>query len=483
MATENTTWNDRNDPYEIAMQQLAARVRGRPLRPGDAGYDEARVIWQGAVDRHPQLIMQAADAGDVMSAVRVARELDLPVAIRSGGHSMAGHSISDGLVIDLSGMKGMTVDPERRVARVEPGRTWGAYAQEAGKHGLATSSGDVPSVGVGGLVLGGGIGWMVRKHGLTIDHLRSVEVVTADARLLRASHDENPDLFWALRGGGGNFGIATSFELDLKPAPQVIGGAVFYDAAHGYEILRAWAKYAEAAPDELTTTAVVMSAPPAPFMPPEAVGKLVVGVLVCYTGDVDDGERVVAPLRRLDTLIADSIAPVPYPAMFQMGIAGTVKGLRHHDRSMYLPQLDDVALKTITAHMRPSPTIRVTQIRILGGAMSRVPEEETAFAHRDKQVLVTISTAWRDAAVSELFRAWLEDYWGALRPYAEGVYVNFLGDEGEARVREAYKPATYARLVALKTRYDPANVFRLNQNIKPTGARAADGGDHADSAA
>ena len=306
---------------DAGIEDLRARLQGELIEPDDRRYERARATWNGAVSGQPALIVRCADAVDVAAAIAFAREQGLPVAVRSGGHSMAGHSTCDGVVIDLSPMKGIEIDPSRRVARIEPGLTWGEVAAATQPHGLAISSGDTASVGVGGLALGGGIGWMVRKHGLAIDNLRSVELVTADGRFLRASAAENAELFWGLRGGGGNFGVATAFEFDLHPAGIVLGGAVFYDAAdadRAEDILRAYARLAAAAPDELTTQALLMLAPPAPFIPPDRQGRPVVAIAVCYAGDLAEGERAVAPLRRLATPIADVIGPMPYPAIFAL---------------------------------------------------------------------------------------------------------------------------------------------------------------------
>jgi FAD/FMN-containing dehydrogenase len=460
-----------------AICRLALRLRGELILPEDPGYEAARGVWNGTADRHPAMIARCADVDDVVLAVKFAREQALAVSVRSGGHSMAGYGTNDGgLVIDLSLMKAITVDPERSLARIEPGLTWGEVARMLQPHGLALTSGDTSSVGVGGLLLGGGIGWMVRKYGLAIDRLRAVELVTADGEFLRASADENAELFWGLRGGGGNFGVATAFEVDLHLAGMVLGGAVFYDAAEAENILQAYARHAASAPDELTTMVMLMAAPPAPFIPPENRCAPVVALVVCYTGDLADGVRVVAPLRQLATPIADVISPMPYPAMFAMTEEATIRGLQHAVRSQEQRALSDEVIHTIVeeaaAIMSP---MTLVQVRALGGAMSRVPADATAFAHRDKQALVMATSFAPSAADAEPARVRTEQIWQALRPYADGVYVNFLEDEGERRVHEAYPPITYARLAALKKRYDPANLFRLNQNIPParTGLLAA----------
>ena len=455
--------------YQQALQVLAMRLRGELVLPGDPDYEPARGVWNAVADRHPALIVRCADVTDVIEAVTFAREQGMTVSVRSGGHSPAGHGTNDGgMVIDLSGMKAITIYPEWHKARIEPGLTWGEVAQMLQPYGLAITAGDTSSVGVGGLLLGGGIGWMVRKYGMTIDRLRAVEVVTADGQLLRASAKENAELFWGLRGGGGNFGVATAFEVDLHPAGMVLGGAVFFDAADAEGILRAYARYAAAAPDELTTMAMLMAAPPAPFIPPAKQGTPVVAIAVCYTGDLAEGERIVAPLRTLGTPIADVIAPMPYPGMFALTEEATARGLQQHIRSMFLQALNDDVIHTIAEEAAAvlSPDTLV-QIRILGGAMNRVPADATAFAHRDKQAIVSFMHHGLGSTVDERRWAYTEQAWQSLLPYACGVYVNFLGAEGAERVREAYPPATYTRLAALKKRYDPTNLFHLNQNIAP----------------
>jgi FAD/FMN-containing dehydrogenase len=455
--------------FDRSIENLKARVRGAVIVAGDTEYDSARGVWHGSFDRRPTVIVRCADEYDVIAAVHFAREHELTIAVRSGGHSFAGHGTVDGgLVIDLSAMNGIKIDPERRIARVQPGVTWGEYAEAAQAHGLATSSGEVRTVGVGGLTLGGGIGWMVRKQGLTIDNLLSVELVTGDGRRVRASKQENPDLFWALRGGGGNFGVATAFEFRLHPVGTVLGGAVAYPARDAERIMRAAIDYAAAAPDELTVMVNLMSAPPAPFIPADWHGELVVVIGVCYVGDLAEGERVVAPLRTLGTPVADIIAPMPYPAIYAPTEEATVQGLEHELRSLFLNTASDDVIKTIVdyARRKPSPLSPV-QFRVLGGAMARVPAEETAFAHRDKPFMLLIANTWMDPADSERQRAWVQEFYAAMRPYADGVYSNFLADEGEARVREAYTASTLKRLAAIKRQYDPHNNFQVNQNIKP----------------
>jgi FAD/FMN-containing dehydrogenase len=456
-----------HDP--IAIARLGRSLNGAVYLPDDVGYDAARRVWNGMSDKRPALIVRPADQGDVARAVAFARDNQLPLAVRSGGHSPAGHGTVDaGLVLDLSAMKALSIDPERRVALAQTGLTWGEYAAAAQTYGLATSSGDTSSVGVGGLTLSGGMGAMLRKYGLAIDQLLAVELVDADDRLLRASAEEHPDLFWALRGGGGNFGIATAFEFQLHKVGTILGGAVFYSAAEAERVIRAAVDYGVQAPDELTIQVLLLPAPPRPFIPAERVGELAVAVAVSYTGDLEEGERVVAPLRTLGTPIADVIGPMPYPGLFALTETSTVKGVYQDVRSAFLRRLDDAAIATLVEHTRRSTQayLRVL-IRVLGGAVARVPEAATAFAHRDKLFMMNILNSAPDAATFARQQPWLEQFWRAMQPRAEGGYVGFMMDEGAERVRAAYG-ANYERLVEIKNRYDPDNLFRVNQNITPT---------------
>lgn len=456
-----------------AVQALGDRLRGCLIRPGETGYESVRTIHNAAYQRNPRLIVQPADAGDVIAAVQFAREQGIPMAVHSGGHSIAGLSTSDAMVLDFSGMRAVMVDLEHRTARVEPGATWGEVSAAAQEHGLAIPAGDTASVGVGGLTTGGGIGWLVRKHGLTIDNLLAAEIVTADGRFLRVSATEYPDLFWAVRGGGGNFGIVTAFEFQMHPVDMVVGGAIFYDAADGEAVLRGYADYASAAPDELTTIVFMMHAPPLPFIPPDKHGTPVIALGLVYAGDLDEGQRVVQPLRELATPIVDVTAPMPYPGIFMLTAEAEVKGHHSNVRSMFIDTLDDEAIGTILRHMNSiSSPHGLIQIRVLGGAMERIPNDATAFSNRTQGIMLTAINVWLDRAESPIHHAWSDRFYEDMRPYAHGVYVNFLGDEGEGRIREAYSPATYRRLVALKNEYDPTNFFNLNQNIKPTRRRS-----------
>jgi len=449
------------------LDALRGRLAGELVTAESPRFDELRLVQDVTVDRRPLAIVRAANAEDVAAAVRFARDHRLRLAVRSGGHSLAHQSmIDDGLVIDLSGMTRISIDPAARIARVQAGATSGHLAGPAHDFGLALSTGDTSSVGMGGLVTGGGIGFMVRKHGLALDNLRSARVVTADGDVVTASADEHPDLFWAIRGGGGNFGIVTEFEVRLAPVGQILGGEILLPASR--EVIRGYLDYAASAPDDLTTIANLMHAPPAPFVPTEQVGELVLSILVCWTGSAEDGERALAPLRALAAPVADTVSPIPYPQMYtftahQAGRFGSSL------RSMYANELSDATIDAaLEAMERATSPYSLVQFRGLGGAMAYVPSYATAFAHRDKRYLVAVIGVWLDAAENPApHRAWTEALWQIVRRDGAGVYVNFLEDEGAARAREAYSQATYARLSAIKRRYDPRNLFKLNQNIAP----------------
>ncbi len=450
-----------------AVRQLEARLHGSVVVPGDPTYDTARSIFSAAFDRRPSLIVKCAVVSDVTAAVAFAREHDLEIAVRSGGHSVNGYSTTNGgLVIDLSLMKGMSIYPSQRRAWIEPGLTWSEVAAMAQPYGLALTSGNAGSVGVGGLLLGGGMGWMIRKYGLTIDRLRAVELVTADGRFLRASADQHADLFWGLRGGGGNFGIATAFEVDLHPVGTVLSGAVIYDARHAERLVPAYAHLAAAAPDELTTQGTLTCAPPLPFVPPDLVGKPVFAVMVCYTGDIALGERVIEPLRHLETPILDLITPMPYPAVLTMFEGDSKSHMAHDGCTLFLQSVDDRALQTYVEEalvfMAPG---MMAQVAVLGGAMSRVAPDATAFAHRDAQMGFRMML---DSDHIAPLQASMEHIWQAVRSYGKGVYANLMKEEGQAGVHMAYPDATYARLARVKQHYDPTNVFHLNQNILPS---------------
>jgi len=450
-----------------AIGALRDRVYGDVILPDDPRYDAARRVLNVTVDRYPALIVRAADAYDVILGIEFARDHDLPLAVRSGGHSASGLSTTnDGVVVDLSRMNAIDIDPEHATAHVQPGATSADLAGHAQPYGLALSTGDSATVGVGGLTLGGGIGWLVRAHGLTIDNLRAVEVATADGRLLTASADEHADLFWALRGGGGNFGIATRFEFQLRPVGTVLGGVLILPASR--EVIEGYLAYAPQADERLTTIADLMRVPPLPFVPEEQHGELAFVVMVCFVGPADEGQRALEPLCALATPIAEMVAPLPYPEMFAFTEAGTVP---HGSalRAGFADTLPPDAIDAMLAAMEnPTSPLGIVQLRGLGGEMARVPADATAFAHRDRALFVAIVNVWMDPAEdAAMHRAWVTRLWDAIRPAASGTYVNFLDDDGEERIHEAYPDATFRRLAEVKRTYDPDNVFRLNQNIPP----------------
>ena len=459
---------------EGAMPTFGSGLRGDLIRPGDERYEAARRVWNGAIDRRPGLIARCRGVADVVGCVRFARDHDLPVAVRGGGHNVAGTAVCDGgLVIDLSAMKGMRVDPVGRTAWAEPGLTWGEFDRETQASGLATTGGIVTHTGIAGLTLGGGIGWLMRKHGLTIDNLAAVDMVTADGRELRASAEENPDLFWGVRGGGGNFGIVTSFEYRLHPVGHtVLAGPVFYPLERAKEVLRLYRAVIASAPDELTTILNLRRAPAVPFLPAAMHGMPVIAVSACYAGPIEEGERVLRPLRLFGSPLIDLIAPKPYLAHQAMFDATVPHGWHYYWKSWEVPALDDDVAEVLIAHASAvTSPLSYCIIFQLGGAIGRVGEDATAYGRRGMGHNVNINAVWTpdDPSPARHVR-WARDFWSALEPFAPGgVYVNFLGDEGEDRVKAAYGPEKYARLVALKHRYDPTNLFRLNQNIRPAG--------------
>jgi FAD/FMN-containing dehydrogenase len=457
------------DDLEIA--DLARHFRGALIRRDDPTYDIARRIWNGAIDRYPALIARCTGVADVLAAVRFARERELIVAVRGGGHNVAGTAVcDDGVVIDLSPMKALWVDPVARTARAHPGLLWGEFDHETQPFGLATPGGIVTHTGISGLTLGGGLGWLMRRYGLTCDNLLSADVVTADGELVRASAEENADLFWGLRGGGGNFGIVTSFQYRLHPVgPTVLAGVILHPAARAPEVLDFYRYYIATAPDELMTIVVLRMAPPAPSLPAGIHGQPVVIIGVCYAGPVDEGERVIAPLRRFGEPIADLIQATPYASHQAMIDATVPHGLGYYWKSEYLPPLSDALIATLTEHAwRVATPMSYAAIFHLVGAVGREVPEVSAFEDRRATHAMTIDAVWSDPAASGACIAWVRDFWEAVRAHSTGrVYVNFLGEEGQDRVRTAYGAAKYERLRVLKRTYDPTNFFRVNQNIVP----------------
>src|SRR4051812_4051314 len=459
---------------EATITELAGTIAGTVIQPGDDDYEEARHVWNGAIDRHPSLIVRAASTDDVVRAVRFATSEGLPIAVRGGSHSIAGFSTcDDGVVIDLSLMNDVRVDPEARRARAGGGTTWATFDGATQAYGLATTGGLVSSTGLGGFALGGGMGHLVRAYGLTSDNLVGADIVTADGSIVHASDADEPELLWALRGGGGNFGVVTSLEMALHPVgPEVLGGVVFYAGDEAVDVARRWRDAVADAPDELTTLLNLTTAPPAPFIPEEWHFKKIAAVLVCWAGDQAAGESVVAPLRSLGTVVNDVLGPIPYVQLQQLIDPLWERGAANYFTSAFIDRLPDDAITTFADFHRRSADLPVQaelHIHHLGGAMGRVPVGATAFAHRTSPYVVNCIARTPDAAALPPHRAWAQAARDAMAQYGDGgIYVNFTGNGNADIVRKSYPPATYGRLQRVKDRYDPQNVFRFNQNVSPT---------------
>lgn len=449
----------------LSISEMRAVFNGRVIAPGDADYDEARTVFYGGINRRPAAIVRVVDAGDVARAVTLARNTGLELAVRSGGHSTAGHSVTEGgIVIDLAEMRGLEIDPENRIAWAEAGLTAGEYTTAAAAHGLATGFGDTGSVGLGGITLSGGVGYLVRKHGLTIDHLLAAELVTADGRFLRVDASTHPDLFWAIRGGGGNFGVVTRFQFRLHPLATIVGGILILPATA--DVISGFVAAAGAAPEELSTIANVMPAPPMPFLDERLHGQLVLFAMLVYAGDVATGQAAIAPFRALADPLADMVRPMTYPEMFPPEDEAYHPTAVGH--TMFIDHIDLATAETILRYLRASDAlVRVAQLRVLGGAMARVPVGATAFAHRTSPIMANLAAFYNGAEERASRQAWLDEFADAIDQGNPAAYVGFLGNEGEARVRAAYPAETWAKLAAIKARYDPGNLFRLNQNVRP----------------
>jgi FAD/FMN-containing dehydrogenase len=459
MTTETTT------PTLLDLDELRTRVRGRVIGPLDAGYDRARTVVYGGFDGRPAAIVRVADVRDVQGVVAVARETGLELAVRSGGHSGAGHGTTvGGLVLDLRDMKALDIDVAGRTAWAETGLTAIEVTAAAGEHGLALGFGDTGSVGIGGITLGGGVGFLVRKHGLTIDSVLAADVVTADGELRRVDATSDPDLFWAIRGGGGNFGVVTRFQYRLHELPSIVGGLLVLPATP--DVIAGFMSTAEAAPEELSTIASVMPCPPMPFLAPEVHGSLVILALMAYAGPDADGERAMAPFRDLAEPLADMVRPMRYSEMFEP------EDEEYHPtavaRTMFIERVDRDDAQTMVDHLNASDaSVRVVQLRVLGGAMARVPSDATAFAHRTGRIMVNVAAFYDGAADKAVREAWVAELSAALHQGDVSAYVNFLADDGPARIRAAYPGRTWDRLTEIKRRYDPTNLFRRNHNIPP----------------
>jgi FAD/FMN-containing dehydrogenase len=456
------------------IEDLQKRFQGEIIRPSDAGYDDSRAIWNAMIDKYPALIARCTNSNDVIEAVNFARENGLLLSVRGSGHNVAGSAVcDDGLMIDLSLMKDIDVDPERAVASAQPGVVFGEMDKATQPYGLAAPGGIVSETGIAGLTLGGGFGWLSRKHGFTCDNLISAEVVTADGELLTASESENSDLFWGIRGGGGNFGIVTSFKFQLHPVgPEVVAGMIIHRLDAAVDVLRFFKDFTASTPEELGAAAVFLTAPPAPFIPEELHGKPVLAIIVCYIGDVEEGERVLQPLRDFGSPIIDAIKRKPFSEHNSSLDAGQPNGMNYYWKSEYVTEIADDAIETLVAFAATmtSPYSRLAVFQ-LGGAIQRYDEQAMAVSHRNAEYVLAINTGWADPQDTEKQVQWTRDFWTAIRPFSSGgVYVNFLSDDdGEDRVRAAYGAMKFDRLVQLKSKYDPQNLFQVNKNIKPVG--------------
>lgn len=458
MATET-----RPGIHEAVIADLRSTLRGALLTPADPTYDAARAVWNGMIDRRPALIARCAGVADVIAAVAFARDHDLRVAVRGGGHNVAGTATcDDGLVIDLSGMRGIRVDPARRTARAEGGTLYRDFDHETQAFGLATTGGTISTTGIAGLTLGGGLGYLMRKHGLACDNLIGADVVLADGSFVTTSEDEHPDLFWALRGGGGNFGIVTSLEYRLHPVGPALGGLLVHPVDRAAEALRFYRDFLPGAPEELAVLPALLTAPD---------GVQIAAFIVCYTGSIADGEAALAPLRNFGPPVLDTVQPMAYTAVQRMLDESFPPGRQHYWKSSFLSELSDGAIHAMVTRFLQTPSpLSAMLLEPAGGAVARVAPDATAFAHRTGHLNLLILSQWTDPAEAEPHIAWARDAWAAMQPFADqAVYPNYMegGAEGAARIRTAYGE-NYERLTRIKARYDPTNFFRSNQNIPPT---------------
>lgn len=451
------------------IEDLRERARGAVVTPDDDGYDEARTVYNAMIDRRPAAVVRCANAGDVMAAVDFARESGLDLAVRGGGHSVPGFGTCDGgVVADLSGLRSVRVDPANLTARADAGATWADFNAATHAFGLATTGGIISTTGIGGLTLGGGFGYLVRTLGLTCDNLLSADVVTADGRFLTASAEQHPDLFWALRGGGGNFGAVTSFEYRLSPVGTVVAGPMLFELEHAETILRFYREFIKDAPEQLFLFPGFQIAPPLPFIPQERHGEPFVLVVVCWSGPPEEADQVLRPLRDLAPRVAEAVGPMPYPAINGAFDALLPPGLLQYWKGSFAGELTDAAIAAHLEHGPKVPTVSSTMhIYPVDGAPQRVAPEATAYAYRDAAFSTVIVGAWTDPAGNEANTAWVRDYYAAVAPHSEeGGYINFMAGDDQGRIRANYR-GNYARLAAVKQSYDPGNVFHLNQNIRP----------------
>jgi FAD/FMN-containing dehydrogenase len=470
MASRETTAI--KDINKTRFEKFKKEFKGQLIRPGDPSYEQNRRVWNGMIDKHPALIARCSNKDDIVLSVNFARENDLVTAVRGGGHNVAGNAVCDGgIVIDLSRMKAIEVDKERRIATAEPGIIWGEFDRATEPFGLVTTGGLISTTGIAGFTLGGGIGWVMRKFGLTCDNLVSAEIVTAEGQSLIASENENSDLFWGIRGGGGNFGIVSKFQFRLHPISNHIGSLIIHPFDKAGDLLRCFNEYINEIPDEISPMLAFLTAPPAPFLPKEVHGQKVVAILSSYIDQNEKGERALRKLREWGRPIADLTAPMPYTAWQSMLDADAPAGFQNYWKSTYLNEISDDAIDAVLSTVSDIPSPRsMVHFQYLSGAVSRVHEDATAFAHRSSPLVLNIISLWDDVTKNEKNIEWTRKLYSAMEPFSTGgVYVNFLGEEGEDRVRAAYGPKHYQRLAALKKKYDPTNFFRLNQNIRPQG--------------
>ena len=454
------------------IESLKERFQGEIIQPFDAGYDDTRAVWNAMIDKYPALIARCSNSNDVVEAVNFARDNHLLLSVRGSGHNVAGTAVTDdGLMIDLSLMKDIHVDRENGTVRAQPGVVFGELDQATQPYGLAVPGGIVSETGIAGLTLGGGFGWLTRKYGLTCDNLISAEIVTASGELLTVNAVENSDLFWGIRGGGGNFGVVTSFEYQLQPVgPEVLAGMVLYPLEAAVDALRFYRDFTASTPDELGALAVFRLAPPAPFIPKELHGTPILAIIVSYIGDVAEAQRVVQPLRDFGTPIIDAIMPKPFTAHNSSLDAGQPAGMHYYWKSEYITEIADDAIETLVAFAAnmTSPNTRLAVFH-LGGATQHHDEQDMAVSHRNAEYVIAINTGWADPQDTDQQVQWTRDLWTAIRPFSSGgVYVNFLSaDDGDDRVRAAYGATKFERLVQLKGKFDPQNLFQMNKNIKP----------------
>jgi FAD/FMN-containing dehydrogenase len=451
------------------IEQLRARVSGAVIAPGDDGYDEARHVYNAMIDRRPAVIVRCTTAADVRAAVDFARENGLALAVRGGGHSVPGFgTVDDGVVADLSGMRAVTVDPAKRTARAEGGATWGDFNDATAAFGLATTGGIISTTGVAGLTLGGGIGYLARGFGLSCDNLISAEIVTADGKMVTASEDEHADLFWAIRGGGGNFGVATALEFRLHPVKEIYGGPMFFAMKDAEVVLRYYREFIAEAPEQFGGFPAFQIAPPLPFIPVERHGETFLAFVACWAGPVDEGQQILKPLHDVAEVVAEHVGPMPYPALNSAFDALVPAGLQHYWKANFVRELTDEAIAAHLVHGPKVPAVNSTvHIYPINGACHRVAADATAFAYRDATFAPVIAGMWPDATQNDANIKWVRDYYAATAPLSEeGGYINFMAGDDQDRIKANYR-GNYPRLVDVKRRYDADNLFRVNQNIKP----------------